>query len=439
MRSEHVLQCVFTGKAQEVYSSMSATECMVYTKVKDAVLKAYELVAEAYRQRFRSWKKMGKQTYVEFARDLSLHFNRWCKAAAVETFPDLCDLILVEQFKQAIPDHIATYITERKVTTPNEAAVLADEYVLIHKRVFGERWYGEKSHSHDNKPQRVNVFPGVEPSFMQKGAWMGVTIVTGKKECPVLSGKGKSAQVKSAGLVAAVNKPVASSLGLVAPFDMKVQPSDTQDADLCYQIFISDGSVKLKGGDKEISVKILRDSGAMHTFVRETLLSFSPQADTGGCVPCRGLALQTLFVPVHKMFLSCGFFQKEVEVAVRPELPIRGVDIILGNDLVTDGRMWPDDVRPVLTPRVQDSVQIEQQQLPCPPASVPLVGAVTSPVSVHPQQTDFSCCSSSDPVAITSPDSSVVFGVRQGKKRSALGGVCCDSRYGYSVTRQWGN
>lgn len=55
-----------------------------------------------------------------------------------------------------------------------------------------------------------------------------------------------------------------------------------------------------------------------------------------------------LFVPVHKMFLSCGFFQKEVEVAVRSELPVRGVDVILGNDLVPDGCMRPVVVRPVL-------------------------------------------------------------------------------------------
>lgn len=48
-----MLHCVFTGKAQEVYSSMSAEDCMVYIKVKEAVLKAYELVAEAYCQKFR--------------------------------------------------------------------------------------------------------------------------------------------------------------------------------------------------------------------------------------------------------------------------------------------------------------------------------------------------------------------------------------------------
>ena len=48
-----MLQAVLTGKAQVAYSSMSAEESASYDKVKQAILKAYELVPEAYRQKFR--------------------------------------------------------------------------------------------------------------------------------------------------------------------------------------------------------------------------------------------------------------------------------------------------------------------------------------------------------------------------------------------------
>ncbi len=166
---------------------------------------------------------------------------------------------------------------------------------------------------------------------------------------------------------------------------------DASEAELGYRAFISDGLVKLRGSDTKVPVKVLRDSGSMHTIVREAILPFSSQSDTGGCVPCRGLALQTLFVPVHKLFLSCGFFQKDVEVAVRAELPVRGVDIILGNDLVTDGRMWPDDVRPVLEQTAQDLVH--QPQLAGPTCSEPLEGVV-NPVSMNSELTNLTCGSS---------------------------------------------
>ena len=42
-----LLQCVLTGKAQEVYSSLALDQCADYEIVKAAILRAYELVPEA--------------------------------------------------------------------------------------------------------------------------------------------------------------------------------------------------------------------------------------------------------------------------------------------------------------------------------------------------------------------------------------------------------
>ena len=131
-----MLQCVLTGRAQEAYSTLSAADCKVYKRVKSAMLKAYELVPEAYRQRFRGWKRGDEQSHVEFVRDLTAHFGHWCAASEVDTFEKLCDLVILEQFKNSVPKNVATYLTENKVGTPGQAAVLADEYVLIHKSNF---------------------------------------------------------------------------------------------------------------------------------------------------------------------------------------------------------------------------------------------------------------------------------------------------------------
>ncbi|XP_078145189.1 uncharacterized protein LOC139914508 [Centroberyx gerrardi] len=58
--------------------------------------------------------------------------------SGVDTFDELCDLVILQQLKNSLPDSIATYVNERKVKTPSEAAVLADEFVLTHKNSFGE-------------------------------------------------------------------------------------------------------------------------------------------------------------------------------------------------------------------------------------------------------------------------------------------------------------
>ncbi len=138
-----MLQSVFTNKAQEAYSSLSVEDAKDYLTVKNAVLRAYELVPEAYRQKFRSWKKTDSQTHVEFVHDISVYFNRWCTASDVKTLDDLKELMLLERFKNAVSQRVATYIGERKPDTAYEAAVMADEFSLIHKTSFGYKNIGE--------------------------------------------------------------------------------------------------------------------------------------------------------------------------------------------------------------------------------------------------------------------------------------------------------
>lgn len=131
-----LLQCVLTGKAQEAYSAVCAEEGLTYETVKSAVLKAYELVPEAYRQRFRHWLKSDKQTNVEFVRDLTTHFHRWCAAEKVDTFDGLCQLITMEQFQNVAPQRVAAYLNERGPATALRAAELADDFLLIDAQVW---------------------------------------------------------------------------------------------------------------------------------------------------------------------------------------------------------------------------------------------------------------------------------------------------------------
>lgn len=50
--------------------------------------------------------------------DLVVQFSRWCSASEVDTFQELCDLVALQQFKNRVPDSIATYINEQRVKTP---------------------------------------------------------------------------------------------------------------------------------------------------------------------------------------------------------------------------------------------------------------------------------------------------------------------------------
>lgn len=74
--------------------------------MKAAVLCAYELVPEAYCQRFRRCEKSASQTYVEFVREKGVLFDNWCQASKAKTFQELCELVLLEEFKDRLPEKV---------------------------------------------------------------------------------------------------------------------------------------------------------------------------------------------------------------------------------------------------------------------------------------------------------------------------------------------
>jgi len=98
------------------------------------ILKAYELVPEAYRQKFRNLTKQDSQTYIEFAGQKEALFDRWCAAKTVEKdFNKLKQLMLVEEFKKCLHSDVKMYLDEQKVDSLHQAVILADEYCSTHK------------------------------------------------------------------------------------------------------------------------------------------------------------------------------------------------------------------------------------------------------------------------------------------------------------------
>lgn len=99
-------------------------------------MRAYELVPEAYRQRFRSCSKSAKQTFVDFAREKIMLFEKWCFATITTAFEDLQELVLLEDFKSCVPESLVVHLNEKRISKLSEAAILADEVILTHRTVF---------------------------------------------------------------------------------------------------------------------------------------------------------------------------------------------------------------------------------------------------------------------------------------------------------------
>lgn len=85
-----LLQSVVFGKAQAIYTQLNIDHSSNYDLVKEMILNADGLVAEAYRQNVRNCRKENLQTHVEFVRTK----NSYLIGGALRR-----KLVLVEEFK----------------------------------------------------------------------------------------------------------------------------------------------------------------------------------------------------------------------------------------------------------------------------------------------------------------------------------------------------
>ena len=167
-----LLQSVVFGKARELYTQLSLEQSSNYDKVKELILKGYELVPEAYRQKFRNCRKEHDQTHVEFARTKEQLFDRWCSSKKVcSDHAKLRQLLLVEEFKRCINSDVKSFLDEKEVETLDLAARLADEYSLSHKASFVNKPFPRKPFNPQSKftPHSTPFSPQSKPYSPQSG------------------------------------------------------------------------------------------------------------------------------------------------------------------------------------------------------------------------------------------------------------------------------
>ena len=229
-------------------------------------------------------------------------------------------------------------MSEQKATTVLKAAELADDFVLTHKGSFGDVCAGgdvRRRGSNYGNPRYSAQCSASGPSHAFKasrGKDEGSRVCNycqgvghWKDQCPVLRSKSKRksfSPVLACSVVPAV-KPVCVDPGAG------------------FEPFIADAVVSLVGGKERVPIKVLRDTGAKHSFIVGSVLPFSPVTETGDFILMRGMGMEQIPVPLHNMVLECDLVHGVVAVGVRPALPIDGVVMILGNDLA-GGAVWAD-------------------------------------------------------------------------------------------------
>ena len=324
------------GKAATVVNNLE--DISDYDLLRKAVLDAYEITPEFYRRQFRNSLKSDKQTFLDFANEKLRSLKKWLESLNVNTFPDLVNLVALEEFKRRLPFNISMYVEEKRELDLKKAAQLADAYNLIVRSHRGnsksvkpssgfhlDSGSGNKS-ANNNKPTNVS-----KDSFCSYCRKSGHTI----KECTHPNCKSSSAYKlsQSSTKSSTLDKSV-SCVGVGSP---------SQDIFSPFKVV---GKISTSQNSETCPVTILRDTGSAQSLLCKFVLDDSNMVPkyTGRVINIKTIDSCKTAQEVE-VFLQSKLLSGKVKVAViNSELPVPGVSFLLGNDLAGAG-MLPELIK----------------------------------------------------------------------------------------------
>jgi hypothetical protein len=134
---------------------MSTEDSIDYDKVKEAILRRYDITEETYRQRFRSIKKGTSESYREMYVRLKDVFSKWTKPET-NSKEKLAETLIMEQLVDNMSPGVQIWVREHKPKSGTEAADLADDYADARR---GIQFNSEKKfppRNSGNRPSTMN-------------------------------------------------------------------------------------------------------------------------------------------------------------------------------------------------------------------------------------------------------------------------------------------
>ena len=128
------LGTVLSGKAMEVYASLSEEVTADYSRLKSALLTAFNKTPDGYRFEFKTAKVGQNETFEQFASSVSRKLNFWLDSLGVEkTYDGLRQHMVYDQILSSVSHDLRLYLKERNPKTLKELTVLADNWSSARK------------------------------------------------------------------------------------------------------------------------------------------------------------------------------------------------------------------------------------------------------------------------------------------------------------------
>ena len=272
----------------------------------------------------------------------------------VSTFDELKELMLIEEFKSCCTRELKLHLEELKLTSLQENAIASDEYVLSHRNlVYQNRWRNQRSNNSKgdiSKKETSSVKeeskPGEESIALSKNK-------RSPKGSPTRYGKKVICYYcQKPGHVRANCYAFKKYLEQQKPIGLlSCMKNDYSCVEEGYKEFLSKGQVSSCVDSKLREVNVLRDTGALQSLILRSALPFDYEERKTEYILLGGFPNTVSSCPLESLFLKSKWFNGLVRLAVVDVLPMKGVDVIIANDIAVGS--------PVTFPIVNDGKKIE--------------------------------------------------------------------------------
>jgi len=127
---------LLTGKARSAFVAMAPAFTSDYDKVKEVILKKYEINPETYRLRFRSLSTDTEESPTELYIRLKDLFSKWVQLD-VSSKTEIMETLVLEQYMRVLYPEVRIWVKERNPSTAGEAADLVESYIAARKGSSG--------------------------------------------------------------------------------------------------------------------------------------------------------------------------------------------------------------------------------------------------------------------------------------------------------------